>query len=639
MRAHRVILDQGARSEIALLDRDEPFFAGIPGDAERRHALDRARNVIASGIALGEPRARPRQLQIDEQARRQHVVVGPFDAAALARAAGFRGAGITGEEQFGVEPQFPKGERTLKVRNDLGAHTDLGALGLHQRRHRISRQPGLRIDPDRGAAGIVAVKTTAEVGEVLGLRPGAENQVQLGREHVVAHLARVDRKTRIDVEPVVVGADARDAAEPAQPLGGVFGVDPQAALANLVVAGGRKTVLSNRAEQRDLIDIVEAALQADAVQHVERADLADEGHARMNAIDGAPVGLLELVALHRVVEKIGEVGKQVEAVADGIGIDLVAATVEVGIARRGQRIARRASAVGGVEGTEARDIAAIDGPLPDLVGGVPLAVVAHQRHVESIGLGSLRQFQHPVELLVTIRMVPRAIVADRLEGIQQVSVTDIGAAGDQRALVVEVAQGQGGVVGGQRIGVAQPHRAGRGEIAVLGKVRPLAVIDARDQFRYQERQVGIALAMRMGRHVDRHAGEIDGKVGTVIQVEPAQEILVGLAVAAMLRDDHARHEFEHFAGPQHRPGLDAFGSHAALAGCVGAADSGVVMAEHVDSGSIEFVADGHARHQPAGACPCEQAGYPSISPHCASPGHGSRANTLSSQRWSHRSPN
>ena len=42
------------------------------------------------------------------------------------------------------------------------------------------------------------------------------------------------------------------------------------------------------------------------------------------------------------------------------------------------------------------------------------------------------------------------------------------------------------------------------------------------------------------------------EVGAVIEVEAAQVVLVGLALAAVLADDDAGHGLEHLAGPRHR---------------------------------------------------------------------------------------
>ena len=86
----------------------------------------------------------------------------------------------------------------------------------------------------------------------------------------------------------------------------------------------------------------------------------------------------------------------------------------------------------------------------------------------------------------------------------------------------------------------------------------------------------------MGRHVHRHAGDIDGKVGAVIQIEAAQKILVGFAVPAVLGNDQARNVLEDFSRTQSRRGFDPPGSDPALARGVRRAHSGIVGADHLD---------------------------------------------------------
>jgi hypothetical protein len=48
------------------------------------------------------------------------------------------------------------------------------------------------------------------------------------------------------------------------------------------------------------------------------------------------------------------------------------------------------------------------------------------------------------------------------------------------------------------------------------------------------------------------------------QIETAQEVLVGLAVATVLGDDHAGHEFQHSPGAQRRTVGNQVGSDCAL---------------------------------------------------------------------------
>ena len=53
--------------------------------------------------------------------------------------------------------------------------------------------------------------------------------------------------------------------------------------------------------------------------------------------------------------------------------------------------------------------------------------------------------------------------------------------------------------------------------------------------------------MAMGWHVDGHAVYLDRKIGTVVKVEAAQEILIGLTFSGMLGDDQAGHDLQRLA--------------------------------------------------------------------------------------------
>jgi hypothetical protein len=52
-----------------------------------------------------------------------------------------------------------------------------------------------------------------------------------------------------------------------------------------------------------------------------------------------------------------------------------------------------------------------------------------------------------------------------------------------------------------------------------------------DQLGNEEADVGVALAVAVGSHVDRHAVDPDGEIGAVVEIEAAQEVLVGFAFA------------------------------------------------------------------------------------------------------------
>ncbi len=44
----------------------------------------------------------------------------------------------------------------------------------------------------------------------------------------------------------------------------------------------------------------------------------------------------------------------------------------------------------------------------------------------------------------------------------------------------------------------------------------------------------------------------DREIGAVVEIEAAQKVLVGFALAGVLGDDQARHDLQRFAGPRER---------------------------------------------------------------------------------------
>ena len=110
------------------------------------------------------------------------------------------------------------------------------------------------------------------------------------------------------------------------------------------------------------------------------------------------------------------------------------------------------------------------------------------------------------------------------------------------------------------------------KITDIRMVGPLAIGDGFHQFRDQEVHVEVALAMCMRSEIDRHALVLDRKIGAVVQVHAAQEILVRLAPAGVLSRDHPRYDFYQFPHPQQRPGAEVVEAHDALRGGIGGAD-------------------------------------------------------------------
>ncbi len=141
---------------------------------------------------------------------------------------------------------------------------------------------------------------------------------------------------------------------------------------------------------------------------------------------------------------------------------------------------------------------------------------------------------------------------------------------------------------------------GRGKVALVGEVRTLLVLDPRHQLGEQEVDVGIALPVRVRRQVHRHVVYRGEEVGAVIEIEAAQEILVRLAVAAVLRDDHSGNVLEHFARPQHRPRLDQLRGDGALARGVRGADRVFVVSDDADLRSCLVLLCGTVLHAKRG---------------------------------------
>ena len=108
---------------------------------------------------------------------------------------GFGDAGIADEQQLGIELQRPQRRSQLQVRQHRGAQTDVGAERIDQRVDALDRRDAVgRIDADRRAARVVAVKALADVDEELRLAPGPEDQRELRADDRIVGAAGVRGK-------------------------------------------------------------------------------------------------------------------------------------------------------------------------------------------------------------------------------------------------------------------------------------------------------------------------------------------------------------------------------------------------------------------------------------------------------------
>jgi hypothetical protein len=104
-----------------------------------------------------------------------------------------------------------------------------------------------------------------------------------------------------------------------------------------------------------------------------------------------------------------------------------------------------------------------------------------------------------------------------------------------------------------------------GEIAEVGVVRALGILNAGHQLRDEEVQVRVALAVGVRHHVYWRPRHRHGEVAAVIEVEAAQEVLVRLPLTAVLGNDDAGDRLEHLALPHEGPHLELPAGDGALA--------------------------------------------------------------------------
>ncbi len=395
--------------------------------------------------------------------------------------------------------------------------------------------------------------------------PRPQHESGLGARHRRLRIAGIFRRVAQHPPRKIVLADADRCAQPIGPARRRIGPQADIAFPHAVLAHGRERLALECLEQPDP-DIVAARLQSDAGLRLDAGDAQVEGVAGVEPIDHAPVHLAELIAIDGVVEKIGEVVVEPQRRVDRIGVDLalsVFARVRP-IAR--QREAARRAAIRRIERTEPADQALVDGALRHLIGRIPAVGIGHRRQREPVSGGALAVAQHAVPLAHIIRHVPRTIIPDTLEGGEQRAGAHGRRTRRQRAAIAKTAERQLGDVLRQPVDIVDGDGACGGEVALVGEVRSFADIDRPHQFRNQEIDVGIALPVAVGRHVDRHAVDADGEIRAVVQVKAAQKILVGFALAGMLGDDQPRHHLQRLADARERSRVDFRTRHRHRAG-------------------------------------------------------------------------
>jgi len=90
-------------------------------------------------------------------------------------------------------------------------------------------------------------------------------------------------------------------------------------------------------------------------------------------------------------------------------------------------------------------------------------------------------------------------------------------------------------------------------------------VDRLHELRDQRIEVRVALAVAVAGQVHRDAIQRRGEIRAVVEVEPAQEVLVRLPVAGMLGGDQSGHRLQHLARPLDGPLVQMIASDVSLA--------------------------------------------------------------------------
>ncbi|MFM2383262.1 MAG: hypothetical protein RL515_1249 [Verrucomicrobiota bacterium] len=163
----------------------------------------------------------------------------------------------------------------------------------------------------------------------------------------------------------------------------MFGEEPERAHAQLMLGGG---VVSHPVvgQVQAVVDPVVAELHAKGSLRGATIPFGMNMTDVTETSRGAGVLLLELVAVGRVAQRVGEIGKQVQLVAEDVGLEAVfGASVAMTPVGRPGKVAGIA-AVGRIHVTPRRKRAGLDERERDLVARAPLALIEAQRRGETI---------------------------------------------------------------------------------------------------------------------------------------------------------------------------------------------------------------------------------------------------------------
>src|SRR5262249_35160823 len=84
----------------------------------------------------------------------------------------------------------------------------------------------------------------------------------------------------------------------------------------------------------------------------------------------------------------------------------------------------------------------------------------------------------------------------------------------------------------------------RAIVADISGIRPFLEIYPFHKFRNDGIHVRVTFAVRVRRQIQRHSIKENGEVCSVVEIEAAKKILIGLTAASVLCDDHARNPLQ-----------------------------------------------------------------------------------------------
>ena len=158
--------------------------------------------------------------------------------------------------------------------------------------------------------------------------------------------------------------------------------------------------------------------------------------------------------------------------------------------------------------------------------------------------------EHAVEFLETLRMLPGAVVIVPLKGVEQTTGTKLWGVGDHQSVIVILSHAELDEAIGQGVEEVKICCASGRKVTHIRVIGSFAERHIVDELRNDKIQVHIALAMAVCGEIHWHTIDARRKIGAMVQVKAAQEILIGFACAAVLRDCYTRDNLQHFARPE-----------------------------------------------------------------------------------------